>query len=282
MHKKNSTFVPKKMESSKRIKQKIWLTVGELLLLIYISILSINYYSAAKHNYRQEYMPYKTSDTLRVAIIGDSWAERHYYHQCSIDSLIKEYSGKAAKTVSFGIGGLTSKEVYNELYRNTHIKQILEAGTDYCIIMAGVNDTNQKMSTHYYKESMKCIINYLLEKDITPIIIEIPEYNIEKALTDQKIHRKLLRYVSMAITGTTINCKQQFRNALDELIQENNYQEKVCIIRYMAWNNNYEKDLNELYTDDQMHLNENGYSVLDSVIIKEILKLEMIKKSCEG
>lgn len=270
-HKKNSTFVQKKMESDKRIIKKIWLPLGCIIISTYIGILFINYYSAAKQKFQQENMQQKTSDTLRVAIIGDSWAERHYFHQCRIDSLIKEYSGINSKTVSFGISGLTSKEVYNKLYRNTKMRHILEVGTDYCVIMAGVNDTNQKMSTYYYKESMLCIIDNILKKNIIPIIIEIPDYNTEKALTNQKLHRKILRYVSMAITGTKINCKQQFRDALDELIQENNYQEKVSIIRYISWNNNYEKDLNEIYTNDQMHLNEKGYAVLDSVIAKEIL-----------
>lgn len=258
------------MKSDIIITKKIWLPLVGILLLIYIIILSINYYSAAKQESHQKYKQHKTSDTLKVAIIGDSWAERHYYHQCSIDHLIKEFSGKASKTVSFGISGLTSKEVYNELYRNTEIKQLMEDDTDYCVIMAGVNDTNQKMSTHYYKESMKCIINYLLEKGIIPIIIEIPDYNTEKAFTNHKIHRKILRYVSMAITGTPINCKQQFRNAFDELLNENGYKDKVCVIRYKSWNNDYEDNLKRLYINDGMHLNEKGYEVLDSMIAETI------------
>jgi lysophospholipase L1-like esterase len=117
---------------------------------------------------------------------------------------------------------------------------------------------------------MKCIINYLLEKGIIPIIIEIPDYNTEKAFTNHKIHRKILRYVSMAITGTPINCKQKFRNAFDELLNENGYKDKVCVIRYKSWNKEYENDLKRLYLDDGMHLNEEGYEVLDSMIAKTI------------
>lgn len=183
---------------------------------------------------------------------------------------------------SYGIGGLTSKEIYNALFELDILKHFIEKGYDYCFISAGINDTYKKMSTSYYQESMDCIIQFLLANHIHPIIQEVPDYNITKAYDNQKTDKKLLRQISMQINGTDLDCKQQFRAALDELVQKNGYQDKVSIVRCKSWNNNYEKDLNELYTDDQMHLNENGYSVLDSVIIKEILKLEMIKKSCEG
>ena len=71
-----------------------------------------------------------------------------------------------------------------------------------------------------------------------------------------------------------IDCKQDFRNALDKLIEDKGYQGQISVIRYKTWNKDYEKDLNELYIDDQMHLNETGYTVLDNVIAKEILLIE--------
>ena len=49
------------------------------------------------------------------------------------------------------------------------------------------------------------------------------------------------------------------------------YQDKVSIIRYESWNNNYKNDLKNYYNDDHMHLNEKGYSILDSVIANEII-----------
>ena len=78
----------------------------------------------------------------------------------------------------------------------------------------------------------------------------------------------------MLINNTEMDCKQQFRDALDKLIAERGYQDKVSIIRYKSWNNNYEKDLKELYISDQLHLNDKGYLILDSVIAKEILNTE--------
>jgi lysophospholipase L1-like esterase len=74
----------------------------------------------------------------------------------------------------------------------------------------------------------------------------------------------------MLINHTKLDCKQDFRDALDELINEKGYNDKISVIRYKSWNNDYENDLNRLYLNDGMHLNEKGYLVLDSMIAKTI------------
>ena len=51
---------------------------------------------------------------------------------------------------------------------------------------------------------------------------------------------------------------------------EKGYQNKVYVIRYNSWNNDYYYDLNQLYLDDGLHLNEHGYVKIDSVISKII------------
>jgi lysophospholipase L1-like esterase len=126
------------------------------------------------------------------------------------------------------------------------------------------------MSIKLYKRSMDGIIQFLLANHIRPIILEIPDYNIQKTFDRQKMSRKLLRRLSMFINNTLIDCKQTFRNALEELIYEKGYQNKVYVIRYNSWNNDYYNDLNQLYLDDGLHLNEHGYAKIDSVITKII------------
>jgi hypothetical protein len=74
----------------------------------------------------------------------------------------------------------------------------------------------------------------------------------------------------MLINDVNLDFKQQFRDALDELINEKGYNDKISVIRYKSWNNDYENDLNILYLNDCMHLNEKGYLVLDSMIAKTI------------
>ena len=69
----------------------------------------------------------------------------------------------------------------------------------------------------------------------------------------------------------SIDCKQMYRNALDEMIKAKGYQNSVRIIHYLSWNNDYNSDLQILYQSDGMHLNKQGYGKLDSVIVKEII-----------
>ena len=110
---------------------------------------------------------------------------------------------------------------------------------------------------------------------IWPILQEIPDYDIQKTYSRQEYKRKLLRQLSMRLNDTPLNCKQSFRDVLDELINEKGYQGKVSVIRYQSWNDHYYDDLKLLYQGDGMHLNDRGYARLDSVIANEIIKLEI-------
>lgn len=209
-------------------------------------------------------------DTIRIAYIGDSWAFGHQFHSCRIAKILSKELSKPVIVVSYGIGGLTSKEIYHALFEIDNFRHFMEQGYDYCFISAGINDTYKKMSTSYYKNSMDCIIRFLLDNNIHPIIQEIPDYNINKAYENQKTQKKLIRRLSMLVNHTKMDCKQDFRDALDELITEMGYKDKVSIIRYKSWNGNYEYNLQRLYLNDGMHLNEMGYEILDSIIAKEI------------
>ena len=252
-----------------------------LIVIIYISKRLYEYYSPAK-----ERPIYRTTkhydDTLRIAYIGDSWAFRHSDnwtfghrpHSCQIPDIIKDSLHRPVIVESYGINGLTSKNIYYALYEEDSFRQLMEKGYNYCFISAGINDTYAKMSTSYYYQSMNCIIRFLLANNIHPLIQEIPDYNIIKAYEKQKIDKKLIRHLSMFVNGTQMDCKQQFRDALDELIIDKGYQDIVSIIRYKTWNNHYETDIKEMYISDNIHLNERGYTVLDSVIIKVILDIE--------
>lgn len=256
-------------------KKKIYIRI---LLLLLITIpacktgkLLYEYYSPSKG--RPYYKTNQNKDsTLRIAFIGDSWAYGHKSHHCHIAKLLKESIHKPIEVKSYGIGGLTSKEIYNALYEIDDFKSFIKNGYDYCVISAGINDCNKKMSTKYYKSSMNNIIQFMLYNHIRPIILEIPDYNIIEVYENIKGYKKMIQQLSMLINWTQIDCKQQFRDALIELIQEKGYQDKVSILRYKLWNNDYTNNLRTLYISDHFHLNERGYTILDSMIVKTILK----------
>lgn len=251
----------------------IWIVLIALIIGSSIICAFIVYHYYAPPQYRQIYQTSATpDDTLRIAFIGDSWAFMHKYHDCKIAQILQDSIHRPVKVHSYGVCGLTSKEIYENIFENSDFKQFLsKRHYDFCYVSAGINDTYKKMGTSYYQQSMDGIIQFLLSNHIYPIIQEIPDYDINMSFERQKTSRKLLRRLSMMINDTPLDCKQLFRDALDELFHEKNYTDKVSVIRYKSWNNNGDKDLENLYRSDRLHLNDNGYAVLDRAITKEIL-----------
>lgn len=251
-----------------------------IIILIFISIVCtliayVAYRYYAPPRLREPYQMKKPDDTLHIAYIGDSWAFMHKDHDCQIAQLLEDSLHRPVKVHSYGICGKTSKEIYDNMFENADFKHFLQKRSyEYCFISAGINDTYKKMSISYYQQSIGGIIQMLLTNHIHPIILEIPDYNIQKTYNNQKTNRKMLRKLSMYINNMPLDCKQLFRNALDELVNTKDYQDKISIIRYQSWNNDYNNDQQRLYKGDGMHLNDNGYQILDSTIANEILTIE--------
>ena len=244
---------------------------------------SLQYYYAPP-KFRQPYQTITTpDDTLRIAFIGDSWAFMHKDHNCKIAQILQDSLHWPVKVHSYGVCGLTSKEIYKNIFENSDFKQFISKRRyKYCYVSAGINDTYKKMSTLYYLQSIDGIIQFLLFNHIRPIIQEIPDYDINISFKRQKASRKLLRRLSMMIINTPLDCKQLFRDALDDMIFEKNYLGKVSIIRYKSWNGDGDQDLDHLYRSDGLHLNDNGYAVLDKAITMEILNLITTEHNTES
>ena len=255
------------------MKKAIFYIIISLAVCILFAFLYAAYQYYAPPTERASYQMPRHDDTLRIAYIGDSWAFIHQReHQCLIPGIIEDSCHVPTRINSYGLPGRTSKEIYEAIFDDEKLRQMLQNHKyNYCIVSAGINDANKKMSIKYYQKSMDYIIRFLLSNHVRPIILEIPDYNISMLYRWHKPEKKILRHISMTINNAPIDCKQILRNALDELIRNKCYQNKVSIIRYKSWNKNYEKDLKTLYLVDGVHLNEYGNHVLDSVIAKEII-----------
>lgn len=259
---------------SKRLIPVFILVVGFATLTIFHVY---NYYAPP-----QPRDPYQLSgqddDTIRIAYIGDSWAFMHKDHDCLIPKLLSDTLHHSVKIHSYGICGLTSKEIYKNIFDNPDFRHFLQKRHyQYCIISAGINDTYKKMGTSYYQQSMDGIIQFFLANHINPIILEIPDYDIEKCFERQKSSKRLLRQLSMLVNQIPVDCKQQFRDALNKYIKEKGYTDKVTTIKYKSWNKYYAVDQKELYLSDGLHLNKKGYEVLDSAIATQLLKFNNCK-----
>ena len=153
------------------------------ILIICSYFFSIFYYSPSKEIDNYE-IRHHHDDTLRIAFIGDSWAFFHKHHKCQMDSIISNIINKPIKVFSDGTCGATSKFIYSRFGANGHIQEIMKEGPNYCIIAAGVNDTHLKIGEKYYLHNMKLIIDFMIQHDIIPIILEIPDYDIYKVYDD--------------------------------------------------------------------------------------------------
>lgn len=217
-------------------------------------------------------MRQEAEDTLRIAYIGDSWAYWHNSHKCQIAQLLEDTLHRPIKVHSYGICGRTSREIYENMFDNSDFKDFLtKRRYEICFISAGINDTHKKMNVPYYQQSINYIFQLLLTNNVYPIIQEIPDYDIKMIDDKQKFYKKIVRRIYMLIHSIPIDCKQMFRNALDDMIHEKGYEDRVCIIRYKTWNYDYSHDLNSLYLKDHLHLNESGYAKLDSAIVNGII-----------
>lgn len=259
------------------MKRKIFFIL--LIVAIIFSLFGYGmYYYYAPPKEREPYPIEKNNDdTIRVAYIGDSWAFFHQPYDKRISDSLSNKLNRPAKVTSLGFCGRSSKEIYWYFYDNPEMVKFLSKGYDYCFISVGINDANKKMSPIYYKRSVACINHFLLTNQIAPILQEIPDYDIERMYRWEIPSRKLLRRFSRLVTGIPINCKKEFRQALDELLSEEDYRDKVHIIRYKSWNNSYSKDLKNYYNKDGIHLKDKGYAKLDSCIVEACVKLYQTK-----
>lgn len=210
-------------------------------------------------------------DTIRIAYIGDSWAYNHKKMKCVIDSMIYAQTEKLVQIRNVGVCGLTSKEIYKDIFTNKEMRSVIEWGPDFCFVSAGINDSNIKNGSYNYKENMRLLISLLLDNHITPVLLEIPYYDIYYTFWRMSFETLYSSIRSMLYTKLPVNCIDSYSNAYNDLVNEQQWQNDVITIKRDYWNPNGYEGQKELYTSDRMHLNQDGYFVLDSCIASQIV-----------
>lgn len=227
--------------------------------------------------------PRPDDDTLRVAIIGDSWAEWHITLDC--DTLFEQYGKKLTikpiKCLTRGKSGAMSKDVYYYMFRSQTqeyswmrdvcTQPLMEEHPDYCVIMVGINDTWKKRPVSYYTGNYRLIIRLLLANNIRPVVMEIPDFDVRGWLD---IHRKRQRYlyrIYSYFNHVAADDVTPFRDGLKKMLKDTRLGYSVLFIPADHWiprNHQYSEDI---YQIDHVHLNYQGYHILDSCIVSEII-----------
>ena len=151
-------------------------------------------------------------------------------------------------------------------------KPLLESGADYCIVFAGINDAAANLGKKQYKYHMSLIIDLLLKNGVRPILIEIPNVNIWNVYGGKPIKDLVVDFTRSLMTRCGMYHFPEYREALRLMLQDSKSSGPVIYVPMNGWNGK-DYDLNkQLFLDDQVHLNQQGYIKMDSCIINAIMR----------
>ena len=252
-------------------------------------LLAISYCTPIiRHYYIPEALPLYTiskthhDDTLRIAIIGDSWAD--YHTELSGDTMIanaaKRIYDKPVMTATRGKKGALSKEIYYFMYSSQTeehsyepdrcTQPLIEDHPEYCVIFAGINDVTFRRFTSFYAENMRLIIRLLLHNDIRPVVMEIPTVDFDYPMPLFPFRERWFYRIRSVVMGTYSNTGDDYTQALRQMLADNGLKDSILYIAAKQWNPNGCLD-NTMFLNDHLHLNLNGYHRLDSCIATEII-----------
>lgn len=230
-------------------------------------------------------------DTLRVVMIGDSWV---YFHETlRRDSTLelklkKEIGNNRVRLTAKGKAGAVSGEIYERMSAermlvteydlNNCTQSMLEKGADYCIISAGINDARQRRGKPYYLTNYIHIIRTLLSFSIRPVVMEIPEVEVDEAYKGNTLYYRLRSRIAMSFLGTSLYGTRDYREALRDSLKSCHLMDSIVYVSADSWNPQGWHDKRDIYTDDHFHLNLRGYEILDSALAVEIVKDYRVRK----
>ena len=250
---------------------------GTVILLI---VLYGTLYYRWRHLWALEeiHQPYQVQshydDTLRVVMIGDSWAGMHQL--AGLDSILQSQltflTASPVIAKSCGKGGEKTRGIYCLMFENgpDGTRQILSDGPDYCIVLAGINDAAANRGVRQYLYHYRLIIDFLLTHHIRPVVVEIPDVNISALYSEKPIMDLMGDYLKSKMAGCDMYSYQKYREALLSMLVKGNMMKEVVFVPMKDWNGEGKAINERLFLDDQIHLNHRGYELLDSCIATKI------------
>lgn len=255
--------------------KKIKITV---IALITIFTLTLSYYLIDRFSYAKEIQFYpigiNNDTTLTVGIIGDSWVAGK-----KLDAFLRDEfkaKGVSSMIISSGHSGAKSKLIYQNIFKDStdeySSKFVITSHPDYCIVIAGVNDAHGQVGAKFYSHHLSMIINTLLLYNIKPVIVELPEFGIIKAINDMNwINKTRYKIFSSFNNNGEIDNIETYRKDLNYLLKAQNLNDKIIFIDFDKVCSNYEQ-CKDIFKNDGVHLNERGNKLLSQTIVNELLK----------
>lgn len=252
---------------------KAWITYLSMLIIVIVLLLCLMrlhpYYQYAQYKDMSLSPSSTKNDTLRIAFIGDSWADYHHLY----DSLLCSMIGGDDRLVSVkskGNVGAKSRGIYERM--STSTRPILKWKPHYCIISAGINDAVAKLGEDNYVHHYQLILRQLIRLGIKPVVLEVPDVNYRAIASRESWTMRLHHTLSSFLTGSKMYNFDSYRTSLKDAIDDLVRGGKVVYVPADAWNPMGYLDNRRLYESDETHLNPLGYHLLDSCIASVILR----------
>ena len=268
-----------------------WKRVGlSALFLLVIACLGYGRFQVA-YGVSPEYPAYPVQprhddDTLRIAIIGDSWAERHYHQHCDtiFDRWARQMTDRPVKCLVRGHAGRTTKEIYQEMFKaqtpeavhDVYCTQsLLEQHPDFCVVMAGINDIGRQCPPGYYTGNYERILRTLLGCGIRPVVMEIPQIDVERLTNWRKWYQQLYVGIASFFLGADKDVAL-YQQAMRTMLERTGLADSVLYIAASEWDVSPAgpAPIPAFYTPDGFHLTNLGYRSLDSCIVKRLTEWE--------
>ena len=221
-------------------------------------------------------------DTLRVLMIGDSWAGMHHSGRCDtmLQAMLAQRVTRPVKMVANGRGGGKSKEIYHLMFRETTpatdswacTEELLKLGADYCIVSAGINDAAGNLGPDVFCQNYLLIVRTLLAWHMRPVVIEMPDVDINGLYHDKPIRHRMVDRLRAWRTGADMYDVTKYRQELRRRLQADGLMDSVVYVPCASWNELGFRDERNLYIGDHVHLNHEGYRKLDSCLAVYISK----------
>lgn len=252
--------------------------ISTLSLFIIVLLIFCFYYARWQHLWALEQPQQRyelinhLDDTLRVVMIGDSWAGMHTELDSFMIQKLEKYSRLPVLFESRGKGGEKTKGVYQLMFKDDYYgtKQLMLSSPDYCVISAGINDAAANLGTKQFCYYYRQILDFLLENHIRPVVIEVPNVDLWLMLRNKPYKDLASDYVKSIMTNCNMYNYQEYRDALLSMLKSEGLKEQILYIPMKEWNGNGVEINRSLFLDDCIHLNKRGYELLDSCIARQI------------
>jgi len=237
-------------------------------------------------------------DTLRVVMIGDSWAMFHesLHADSVLEAMLRERLNVPVKVRSRGKGGANSKEIYYYMFASKTVESeqepdkctqpLLEEHPDYCLISAGINDAAQGKGASFLCQNYENILSLLLFNHIRPVVLELPTvlmgrnthipfedfFNANRSYAMRKLRERIDFRVMAFVKGATLDDVTEYREEMKQMLLRTGLTDSVLYISIADWNPDGYEDSRNIYIEDGTHLNLRGYHVLDSCYAETIAR----------